>query len=222
MNPLQWNALDSYFDLTLRLSDPVLDEVLARCRAAGLPAHEVAPNQGRILQLFAQMAGARRILEIGTLGGYSAICMARVLPEDGRLVTLEADEARVRVARENIALAGLQDRIHVTQGDAGLSLAAMARAGEAPFDMVFIDADKAGNPAYLQAALGLTRKGAVIIGDNIIRAGRLLDEDARADPDVQGARTFLRQMGSDPRLAATALQTVGCKGWDGFALAVVR
>jgi predicted O-methyltransferase YrrM len=222
MTPLQWNALDSYFDLTLRLSDPVLDDVLSRCRAAGLPAHEVAPNQGRILQLFAQMAGARRILEIGTLGGYSAICMARVLPRDGRLVTLEADEGRVRVARENIALAGLQDRIDVIHGDAGLSLAAMAGAGEAPFDMVFIDADKAGNPAYLQAALDLTRKGAVIIGDNIIRAGRLLDEDARHDPDVQGARTFLRQMGSDPRLAATALQTVGCKGWDGFALAVVR
>lgn len=221
MNATQWNAVDSYFDAALHLRDPILERTLERTRAAGLPAHEVAPNQGRMLQIFAQMIRARRILEIGTLGGYSTIWLARALPAGGRLVSLERDAASARVAQANLAAAGLAACVDIMVGDARDTLRQLAHTPAQPFDLIFLDADKADNPQYLALALPLARDGAVIVGDNIIRGGRIADPDAASQPDVRGARRFLEDMGRDLRLNATAIQTVGSKGWDGFALAVV-
>ncbi len=221
MDEARWIAVDQYFERTLGLSDRTLEKTLSASREAGLPAQEVAPNQARMLQLFAQMCGARRILEIGTLGGYSAICLARVLPVDGELVTLEANPGHARVAADNIAKAGLADRVRILVGDARDSLAGLREEGGAPFDFAFIDADKASNPAYLEGVLALSRPGTVIVGDNIIRAGRIVDPAAREDADVRGVFEFFEMMGANRRLSATALQTVGEKGWDGFALARV-
>ncbi|WP_233237171.1 O-methyltransferase [Bordetella sp. LUAb4] len=221
MDEARWIAVDQYFERTLGLSDRTLEKTLAASRAAGLPAQEVAPNQARMLQLFAQMCGARRMLEIGTLGGYSAICLARVLPAGGELVTLEANADHARVAADNIAKAGLADRVRILVGDARVSLARLREEGGDPIDFAFIDADKASNPIYLEGVLALSRPGTVIVGDNIIRAGRIVDPTAREDADVRGVFEFFEQMGADRRLSATALQTVGEKGWDGFALARV-
>ncbi|OZI54906.1 O-methyltransferase [Bordetella genomosp. 5] len=225
MNPptdsLRWQALDTYFAQTLHLSDAQLDDALARARDAGLPAHEVAPNQAKLLQLFARMCGARRILEIGTLGGYSALCMARALPPGGELITLEADALRASVARETFRATGMSGCITLIEGDARETLAALARVGTAPFDMVFIDADKADNLVYLRLVMPLLRRGSVIVADNIARAGRLADAAAADDADVRGAHAFFTEAARDLRLDITALQTVGEKGWDGFALAVV-
>jgi predicted O-methyltransferase YrrM len=221
MNLETWTTLDSYLDDVLCLRDSRLETALARAREAGLPAHDVAPNQGKMLQIFAQMVRARRILEIGTLGGYSAICLARALPADGCLISLESNAGYADVARENIRLAGLASLVEIIVGDAGETLECMAASRVAPFDLIFIDADKKDNPRYLAAALQLARDGTVIIGDNIIRGGRLADPDADAAPDVRGARAFLQDMARDLRLTCTAVQTVGSKGWDGFSLAVV-
>jgi predicted O-methyltransferase YrrM len=221
MNDQRWDDVDAYFERTLGLSDPILAATLARCREAGLPPHDVAPNQGKLLQLFVRMTGTRRILEIGTLGGYSAICMARALPDDGTLVSLEADPHHAEVADANIRHAGLQARVRIVVGDAAATLARLREAGEPAFDLVFIDADKASNAVYLRGALALSRKGTVIIGDNIIRAGRIADVQAQGDADVRGVHEFFELMARTPELEATALQTVGCKGWDGFSLAVV-
>lgn len=221
MNAETWNALDSFLEDVLFLRDARLDAALARAEQAGLPPHGVALNQGRMLQIFARMVRARRILEIGTLGGYSAICMADALPEGGKLVSLERDARYARVARENIRAAGLERMVDVVVGDAVTTLDRMVAEEAAPFDLIFIDADKKDNPRYLAAALRLARDGTVIVGDNIIRGGRLHAEDAQDDPDVRGARTFLADMARDLRLTCTALQTVGSKGWDGFSLAIV-
>lgn len=221
MDQNQWNSVDDYFETALHLSDPVLEQALARARAAGLPPHEVAPNQGRLLQIFAQMARARRILEIGTLGGYSTIWLARALPPGGQLVTLERDPVRARIARANVASAGLAACVDVIEDDARDALRRMVAEHAPPFDLIFLDADKADNPAYLAAALALARDGTVIVGDNIIRGGRIADPAAADQPDVRGARRFLEELGRDLRLTATAIQTVGGKGWDGFALALV-
>ena len=218
---VRWQSLDAYFTQTLHLTDAQLDDALARARDAGLPAHEVAPNQAKLLQLFARMCGARRILEIGTLGGYSALCMARALPPGGELVTLEADATRACVAREIFQACGMNDCITVIEGDARETLAALARVGAAPFDMVFIDADKADNLVYLRRVMPLVRRGSVIVADNIARAGRLADPAAAGDADVRGVHAFFTEAARDLRLEITALQTVGEKGWDGFALAVV-
>jgi len=217
----QWAAVDSYFEEALHLNDPVLDHALARSREAGLPPHEVAPNQGRLLQIFAQMARARRILEIGTLGGYSTIWLARALPPGGRLLSLERDPACARVARRNLETAGLGACTEIIEGDARDSLRRLVAEGAPPFDLIFLDADKADNPHYLAAVLALARDGTVIVGDNIIRGGRIADPAAAGQPDVRGARDFLEALGRDLRLTATAIQTVGSKGWDGFSLAVV-
>lgn len=221
MNVETWTALDSYLEDILCLRDARLDAALYRCAQAGLPPHGVAPNQGRMLQIFARMVRARRILEIGTLGGYSAICMAGALAEDGKLVSLESNPRYAEVARENIRAAGLGQMVEILVGDAGATLDAMVAGRVPPFDMIFIDADKKDNPRYLAAALQLSRDGTVIVGDNIIRGGRLMDEAAAGQPDVQGAHTFLADMARDLRLTCTAVQTVGAKGWDGFSLAVV-
>ncbi len=212
-----WAKVDAYLSGLFAAPDPVLDAVLGAAAAAGLPAHEVSPTQGKFLYLLARIQGARLILELGTLAGYSTIWLARALPPGGRLVTLEADPRHAAIARANFARAGLDGQIELHQGAALDSLAALAAAGAEPFDFVFIDADKAGNPHYLPAALALLRPGGVIVADNVIRGGMVIDGDG-SDPSACGIRRFHALVAADPRLEATALQTVGSKGWDGFTL----
>ncbi|KOU51422.1 O-methyltransferase [Streptomyces sp. NPDC054949] len=213
-----WTAVDDYFDGLLVEEDAALTAATADTLAAGLPAHQVAPNQGKLLHLLARIRGARTILEIGTLGGYSTIWLARALPEGGRLVTLEADERCADVSTANIARAGLADVVDIRRGKAADLLPGLAD-GE-PFDLVFIDADKPSNPVYLEWALKLTRPGSIIIGDNVVRDGAVVDGDS-TDPRVQGVRRFTELIAEHPRLSATALQTVGSKGYDGFVMALV-
>jgi predicted O-methyltransferase YrrM len=212
-----WRRVDAYLLDRLVPPDPGLDAALAANAAAGLPAIDVAPNQGRLLHILARMVGARRILEIGTLGGYSTIWLARALAAGGRLVTLEAEPRHATVARANIAAAGLADRVEVVVGPALATLPTLA----GPFDFVFIDADKRSNADYLGEALRLARPGAVIVCDNVVRDGRIADPDD-ASPAVAGTRRFFDRLGAEPRLVATAIQTVGVKGWDGFAIAFVE
>ena len=220
MSHKQWTAVDRYFSETLVPSDPVLDAALRANTKAGLPAIDVAPNQGKFLQLLVQLRGARRILEIGTLGGYSSIWMARALPADGRLTTLEFSPKHAEVARANIAHAGLEKIVEIRVGPALETLAKMDKEGTEPFDLIFIDADKPNNPNYLPWALKFSRPGTLLIGDNIVREGEVADPTS-TDPNVQGQRRFLELMAAEPRLSATALQTVGSKGYDGFAMALV-
>jgi predicted O-methyltransferase YrrM len=211
-----WKRVDAYIGERLLPPDPALDAALAANAAAGLPAIDVSPAQGRLLNILVRMVGARRILEIGTLGGYSTICLARALPEGGRLVTLEAVPKHADVARENIAGAGVADRVELIVGPALETLPRL----EGPFDFVFIDADKESNDAYLGWALELARPGAVIVCDNVVRDGRIADP-ADDHPAIAGTRRFFDRLGAEPRLTATAVQTVGVKGWDGFAIAIV-
>lgn len=220
MNPTQWTAVDDYLCKALVPSDPTLDAALAASVQAGLPAINVSPNQGKLLHLIARIHGARRILEIGTLGGYSTIWLARALPDDGALTTLEVNTDYAAIARKNIERAGLAQRVTVRTGDAVKSLAALAAERVAPFDLVFIDANKDGNPDYLTGALALSRPGTVIICDNVVREGRVAQSASR-DPDVIGVRRYFEMVAADPRLTTTAIQTVGSKGWDGFALSIV-
>jgi predicted O-methyltransferase YrrM len=206
----QWTAVDGYF--VDRLVDS--DAALARAFAGGGGA--VAPNQGKLLQLLARAVGARRILEVGTLAGYSTIWLARALPPDGRLVTLEADEGHAETAGANLARAGLGDVVELRVGAALETLPQLT----GPFDLIFLDADKAENPEYLRWALALSRAGTLIVADNVVRAGEVVDE-ASSDPRVRGVRHFVELLAADPRVSATAIQTVGSKGWDGFVLALV-
>lgn len=215
-----WAAVDDYIADRLLGDDPVLAATLDANAAAALPDIDVSPTQGRMLHLLARMAGARRILEIGTLGGYSTICLARALPEGGRLITLEIEPHHARVATANIAAAGLSDRVEVRVGAAVELLAAMAGEGLDPFDLVFIDADKPSNVAYLQAAMTLARSGATIIVDNVVREGGVIDATSD-DPRIIGTRALFDAIAAEPRLSATAVQTVGVKKWDGFLLAVL-
>jgi predicted O-methyltransferase YrrM len=215
-----WTAVDSYFADELMPADPVLDAALAASEAAGLPAIAVAPNQGKMLNLLARIHGATRILEIGTLGGYSTIWLARALPEGGRLTTLEYDPKHADVARANLERAGLSDKVEVRVGTALEALDAMIASGEGPYDLVFIDADKPNNPHYFRRALSLSRKGSVIICDNVVRNGAVIDAD-HPDERVQGSRRFAEAVAAEPRVEATVVQTVGSKGYDGFALALV-
>jgi predicted O-methyltransferase YrrM len=212
-----WAAVDTYINAQLVGEDPVLEAALARAAAAGLPAADVAPNQGKLLHLLARLAGARTILELGTLAGYSTIWLARALPEGGRLITLEAEAAYAEVARANLAAAGLDDRVEVRVGAALETLPRLA----GPFDLVFLDADKQRNPEYLEWALRLTRPGSLIVADNVVRGGELANA-ASDDPRVQGIRRFTELLGAASGVTATAVQTVGSKGWDGFALALVE
>ena len=221
MTDARWRAVERYFNQHLVPDDPLLDAVQAAADEAGLPPIQVAPQDGKLLHLLARIRGARRILEIGTLAGYSTIWLARALPAGGRLVTLEFDPAHAAVAAENFERAGLAETIELRVGPALESLAQLDEEGAAPFDLVFIDADKPNNPGYLEFALKLTRPGSVIVGDNVVREGAVI-EPASDDPRVQGVRRFTEMLGADPRLEATALQTVGSKGWDGFALAIVE
>ena len=214
----RWTEVDDYLVDRLVPTDEALDAALAASDAAGLRAINVTPAQGRFLNLLARIAGARRILEVGTLGGYSTIWLARALPADGRLVSLEIDPATAEVARSNLARAGLDGVAEVQVGRAIDLLPALA--GESPYDLVFIDADKPSNPDYLQWALRLTRPGSVIIVDNVVRDGAVADA-ASDDPMVLGTRRMMDLVAAEPRLDATALQTVGAKGYDGFLLALV-
>ncbi|KVF47730.1 O-methyltransferase [Burkholderia seminalis] len=220
MDQDRWNQVDAYFSATLVPSDDALDAALAASDAAGLPAINVAPNQGKLLQLLATIRGARRILEVGTLGGYSTIWLARALPPGGTLVTLELNPAHAKVATQNIARAGFASVVSVVVGNAKDSLARLVDAGEAPFDFVFIDADKDNNAVYLDAALKLSRPGTVIVVDNVVRGGRVADPDNR-EPDVIGVRDGFARLVAEPALTTTAVQTVGQKGWDGFSISIV-
>ncbi len=215
-----WTTVDLHLTKTLLPPDPALDAVRAANAAANLPAIDVAPNQGKFLHLLAKMMGARRILEIGTLGGYSTIWLARALPPGGRLITLEFDPHHAEVARSNIARAGLSDVVELRLGPAVETLAQLVAERTERFDLIFIDADKPSYPHYLDFALQLSRPGTVILGDNVIRDGEVANSNS-TDPRVQGVRQFLEKMAANPRLSATALQTVGSKGYDGFSMALV-
>ena len=220
MSEDQWAAVDRYLAETLVGSDPALDAALETATAAGLPAINVSPNQGKLLYILARLLSARAILEIGTLGGYSAIWMARALTPGGRLITLEADQRHADLARANIARAGLRDVVDVRVGKALEALPILAADGTGRFDLIFIDADKANTPAYFTWALKLARVGALIIVDNVVRKGAVADSGTR-DADVQGMRRFLEMAAAEPRVDATAIQTVGSKGYDGFSIVLV-
>ncbi len=220
MNPIVWGDVDRYIEQSLIPADSVLDRVLRANREAGLPPIDVSPAQGKFLNLLVRMLKARLVLEIGTLGGYSTIWMARGLPPGARLVSLEADPLHATVARENIAAAGLGAVVEVRLGRAIESLPRLEAEGLYPFDLIFIDADKPSNAGYLEWALRLSRPGTVVVCDNVIRDGAVTDR-LSANPNVKGARDAFALLGSNPRFSATALQTVGVKGYDGFALAIV-
>jgi len=216
-----WTRVDDYIGGKLLGDASALAAALAANAAAGLPPIDVSAAQGKMLHLFARMAGARRILEIGTLGGYSTIWLARALAEGGRVVTCEIEPHHAEVARANIAAAGLADRVDLRLGTAIGTLAAMQARGEPPFDFIFIDADKENGAAYVRAAIALARPGAVIVVDNVVREGGVLDP-ASDDPRIIGTRALFDYVASEPRLSATAVQTVGAKKWDGFLLAIVQ
>ncbi|MBJ9989026.1 MULTISPECIES: O-methyltransferase [Paenibacillus] len=220
MNPV-WEQVDEYIVDRLCPNDRVLDEVIVANRKADLPEIDVTANQGKFLQLLVQIKGAKRILEIGTLGAYSTIWMARGLSEGGRIITLELSPHHAEVAMKNIARAGLEQTIEVRTGDALEQLAQMEKEGVEPFDLIFIDADKPNNPNYLRWALHFSRPGTVIVGDNVIRNGEIADRHS-TDPRVQGVRTFYDMLSGHPNISATALQTVGSKGYDGFMIGIVK
>jgi predicted O-methyltransferase YrrM len=216
-----WKAVDDYVAETIVAQDPALEEALAANAAAGLPSIDVSAPQGKLIHLLARMTGAKRALEIGTLGGYSTIWIASALPHDGRLITLERNARHAEVARKNVARAGLGAKVEVRTGAALASLPKIEAEGLGPFDFVFIDADKANNAAYLEWALRLSRPGTAIVVDNVVRDGEVADARS-ADADVVGVRRMFDLIAREPRLSATAIQTVGSKGWDGFALALVK
>ncbi|HEY4896325.1 MAG TPA: O-methyltransferase [Solirubrobacteraceae bacterium] len=220
MSEWQWSAVDRYVSDLLVEPDPALDEALRCSESAGLPRIAVSPPQGKMLHLLARIHGARRILEVGTLGGYSTIWLARALPAGGHLVTLELDPGYAAVARENIARAGLEELIDLRVAPALDSLAALAGEGGEPFDLTFIDADKKTTPEYFEAAIGLSRPGAVIVVDNVVRGGALIDP-ASEDQGAQGMRRFHAQLAARGGLTATTIQTVGAKGYDGFTLVLL-
>ncbi|SAK43846.1 O-methyltransferase family protein [Caballeronia calidae] len=216
----QWIAMDEYLCEQTQTPDESLEAALKSSAEAGLPAINVAPNQGKLLQMLARLRGARRILELGTLGGYSTIWLARALPADGTLLTLEADQHHADVARKNIERAGLSGVVSVIVGDAADTLEDFARDGIPPFDFIFLDADKQSYPEYLRLVLRLSRPGTVIVADNVIRGGRVTDAGS-ADPDVIGVRQFFDMLARDAHVSSTAIQTVGSKGWDGFSISIV-
>ncbi len=220
MTQEQWTAVDRYVADLLVPPDPALDEALRASEAAGLPAINVTPGLGKLLHLLARVREARSILEIGTLGGYSTIWLARALPPGGSLITLEADPQHAAVARANLARAGLAAVVEVRVGRALDTLPQLEAEGRGPFDLVFIDADKPSTPDYFGWALKLSRPGSLIVVDNVVRDGALADAASR-DPNVEGVRRLHELIAAEPRVSATAIQTVGSKGYDGFALALV-
>ena len=217
----EWTAVDHYFEHKLIGEDPALIAVLSASEAAGLPQIAVSPTHGMLLHLLAASIGAKRILEIGTLAGYSAIWMARALPAGGRLISLEADARHAEIARTNLATAAVADKVEIWIGEALNLLPKVAAADIGPFDLTFIDADKAKIPDYFDAAVGMSRAGALIVVDNVVRRGRVVEPESD-DPDVVGVRQFHDRLASDDRVTATSIQTVGVKGYDGFSLAMVN
>jgi predicted O-methyltransferase YrrM len=220
MSQEQWTAVDRYLAGLFARDDAALDAALRDSAAAGLPSIHVSPNQGKLLHLLAKALGARNILELGTLGGYSTIWLARALPAGGRLVTLEIDTKCAQIARDNIARAGLAELVELRLGPALDSLQQLVSEKRGPFDLIFIDADKPGYPDYLPWVLRLSRPGTLIIADNVVRKGAVADANS-GDANVQGVRRFNELLAAEPRVSATAIQTVGSKGYDGLAIAVV-
>ncbi len=220
MNPEQWTRVDEYISELFVPQDEVLEAALRDSAAAGLPEIHVAPNQGKLLELLARIQRASSILEVGTLGGYSTLWLARGLAPGGRLVTLEYEPRHAEVARANFQRAGLQGTVEILVGPAAESLPKLAAAGRGPFDLIFIDADKEGYPEYFAWALKLSRVGTLIIADNVVRGGAVADP-ASKDPRVQGVRLMNAFVSTEPRVSATVLQTVGSKGYDGLMLATV-
>ncbi|WP_339321620.1 O-methyltransferase [Paenibacillus sp. FSL W8-0194] len=216
-----WEQVDEYITDLLCPNDSILDDVLVANRQADLPEIDVTGNQGKLLQLLVQMQGAKRVLEIGTLGAYSTIWMARGLAEGGKIISLELEPHHAEVANANIQRAGLEHAIEVRQGNALELLEDLEREGAEPFDFIFIDADKPNNPHYLEWALRFSRPGTVIVGDNVIRDGEVANRHS-TDPRVRGVRTFFDMIAGDPRISATAIQTVGSKGYDGFMIGIVQ
>lgn len=219
MSNQRWTEVDNYLNKHLVEQDDALLCALNTNADAGLPAIDVSPNQGKLLHIYARMIQARRVLEIGTLGGYSTIWLARALPEDGKVITLEYDERHAEIASQNIRRAGLEDKITIRPGAALDTLPTLHNS--APFDLIFIDADKKNNPAYLEWALRYSRPGTVIIGDNVVRDGAITHTTPQ-DENIAGICRFIDLIGQNSRLTATALQTVGSKGWDGFIIALVN
>ena len=215
-----WTSVDRYLNDTLIPPDPALDAALKANAAANLPAIDVSPSQGKLLQLLAETQRAHRILEIGTLGGYSTICLARALPPGGKLITLELDPHHAEVALANIAHAGLTHLVELRLGPALDSLNQLHAEHADPFDLIFLDANKDGYPLYLTAALKLARPGTLILADNVIRDGDVVNHTS-TDANTQGVRRFLELLAADPRISSAAIQTVGSKGYDGFAIARV-
>lgn len=220
MNQELWSAVDAYVTETMQATDAVLENVLQTNRAAGLPQIDVSPPLGKLLYLLARINRAQRILEVGTLGGYSTIWLARALPEDGRLITLEVDPHHAVSAQTNLASAGVHHLVEIRLGDARESLRQLETEGLEPFDLIFIDADKPSNPEYFRSALKLSRPGSLIIIDNVIRGGAVADPDSE-NPSVIGVRQMNDLIAAEPRITATTIQTVGSKGYDGFTLALV-
>jgi predicted O-methyltransferase YrrM len=215
-----WNQVDDYFAQQLVGEDPVAEQLLEACINAGLPAHHVSPLQGKLLMLFVKMQHARRILEIGTLGGYSTMWLARGLPDGGKIVTLERNPDYATIAHHNWQQAGVAGMIELRVGLALESLQALVQERCEPFDVIFIDADKPNNPRYLPWCLQLSRTGTLLLADNVVRDGKVVDAGS-SDPNVQGIRTFVELVAREPRLEATAMQSVGCKGYDGMLIARV-
>ena len=218
-----WTAVDGYIVEHLLTPDSALDAAVAASEAAGLPPIAITPNQGKLLELLARIHNAQSILELGTLGGYSTIWLARALPEGGRLVTLEREPRYAEVAGANIAGAGLADMVQIRVGPALETLPELYAEGSGPFDLIFIDADKQNYPGYLEWSLKLSRVGTLIVGDNVVRAGAILEKNPSVEDGgiAAGVRRFYKLLAADPRVSATAIQTVGAKGHDGFALALV-
>lgn len=221
MSEVQWNEVESYIAGRIIGEDAALSGALDAVEAAGMPAISVAPPEGKLLHLLARMLGARRILEIGTLGGYSTIWLGRALPEDGRLISLEYEPRHAEVARANIERAGLSDRVEVRVGLALDLLPLVEADAGGPFDLVFIDADKASIPEYIRWSKLLTRRGSLIIVDNVVRGGRVTDGNSE-DPSIVGTRAMFDLLAADPDLDSTAIQTVGSKGYDGMAFILVK
>lgn len=215
-----WDAVDRFAEEHLIGEDPALEAALRASAEAELPAIAVTPSQGKLLHLLARSIGARRILEVGTLGGYSTIWLARALPPGGRLITLEASPDYAEVARQNIARAGLAEAVELRVGPALETLPALAAERPEPFELVFIDADKVHTPDYFRAALELTRPGSLIVADNVVRDGAVVQEGSER-PDVRGSRGLHELLAAEPRVSATTIQTVGAKGYDGFTLILV-
>lgn len=216
-----WSAVDTYLDSSLGINTPVLEQIIRNCEAAALPAIAVSPAQGKQLMILAKAVKAQRILEIGTLGGYSATWLAWGLPADGKLVTLEVAERHAVCAQNNLELAKVADKVEIRLGPASETLEKMIESGEEPFDLVFIDADKETYPTYLELCLKLVKPGSVMIADNVVRDGEVSNASS-GDERVQGAQQFVTLLGKQPKLDSTVIQTVGAKGYDGFSISFVN